>query len=87
MGESFNIEVPAFEIKDRLVKLRVIYLSESLMSQPKDEVLWTIAHEIAHSRLDHTTGGYDVEVEVDQLVAKWGFKEPKDRKQGREWYR
>lgn len=86
-GESFNIHVPVTEVKDGLVKLRVIYLSERLMNSQKDDALWTIAHEIAHSRLDHDTGGYDVEVEVDNLVQEWGFIEPKDRGVNREAYR
>ena len=86
-GESFDILVPALEVKDDLVKLRVIYLSERLMDMPKDEVLWMIAHEIAHSWLDHNSGGYDVEVEVDMQVQEWGFKEPRSRKSDREMYR
>lgn len=86
-GESFNIHLPAIEIKDDLVQLRVVYLSERLMDHPKDDVLWTIAHEIAHGRLDHDNGGYDVEVEVDRLVQEWGFIEPKDRHAERELYR
>jgi hypothetical protein len=46
---------------------------------PEPEALWTIAHEIAHSRLDHGTGGIDAEIEADKLAGQWGFEEPPTR--------
>jgi hypothetical protein len=52
--------------------------------KPKDKALWTIAHEIAHSRLNQGTGGFDAEVEADRLVEEWGFKEPEGRAAERE---
>jgi hypothetical protein len=61
------------------IRLRVIFLSEQLASVPKSEALWTIAHEIAHSRLNHMRGGFDEELEADRLVQEWGFTEPKGR--------
>jgi hypothetical protein len=48
--------------------------------------LWTVAHEIAHSWLDHGTGGFDAEVESDRLAQEWGFKEPAGRAAERERY-
>lgn len=83
-GEYMNIFVPPIEMKEGFANLRVIFLSERLMDFPKDDALWTIAHEIAHSRLDHKYGGYETELEVDRLVGEWGFVEPKERAEARE---
>lgn len=85
-GEYIEIAVHPSEFVDGFAKLRVIYLSERLAAYPRDEVLWTVAHEVAHSRLDHAGGGYDVEVDADDLVRAWGFAEPPDRGEEREKY-
>jgi hypothetical protein len=66
---------------------RVIFLSERLSRVEKDEAQWTIAHEIAHSRLDHGDGGFDAEKQADALVAEWGFPEPAVRDLERESYK
>jgi hypothetical protein len=73
--------------QDGFLMERVIFLSEQLSSMEKDEALWTIGHEIAHSRLDHGRGGFDVEEQADALAAEWGFTEPVARNLERESYR
>jgi hypothetical protein len=73
--------------QDGFLMERVIFLSEQLPSMEQDQALWTIAHEIAHSRLDHGSGGFDVEKQADAQVAEWGFTEPPARNLEREAYR
>jgi hypothetical protein len=46
---------------------RVVLLSEKLMDVSKAEALFTIAHEIAHSRTD-IEAGYESECEADKLA-------------------
>jgi hypothetical protein len=70
--------------QDGFLRERVIFLSEQLSRMDKDEALWTIAHEIAHSRLDHESGGFDSEKQADTLVGEWGFAEPPARDLERE---
>ena len=85
LGEHFEIRRPAQEIQEGLTVTRVIFLSEQLGHKPKDEVLWTIAHEIAHSRLDHfATGDCKAEIAADRLAQAWGFVEPQYRAKQRE---
>ncbi len=86
-GEFIDLLLHPQEFQDGLVRLRIIFLSEQLLAVPKEEALWTIAHEIAHSRLDHGLAGYEAEVEADRLVSEWGFTEPKERPKDREGYR
>ena len=86
-GEFIDHLMHPREFEDGLVRIRIIFLSEQLLAVLKEEALWTIAHEIRHSRLDHGVAGYDAEVEADRLAAAWGFMEPKDRPQNREGYR
>ena len=70
----------------RLFRLRVIFLTERLMSADHGEGLWTVAHEIAHSRLNHCGGGhpYEDECAADELAKTWGFAEPPERGTQRE---
>jgi hypothetical protein len=85
--EFFELRRRPSEVKERVNNIRIIFLSEKLADMPKDEVLWTVAHEIAHSRLNHSTGGFGAEVKADRLVQKWGFKEPEGRAAERERYK
>ena len=86
-GEFFELRRRPSEMKDGFINIRIIFLSEQLAEKPKDEALWTVAHEIAHSRLNHDDGGFDVEVEADRLAQEWGFKEPEGRAAERERYK
>lgn len=86
-GEFFELMRHPNEMKHGLLTIRIIFLSERLADTPKGETLWTIAHEIAHSRLDHASGGYDAEVEADSLVQEWRFEEPEGRAADREKYK
>ena len=86
-GEFFELHRHPSEMKDGFVTIRIVFLSEQLADMPKDDALWTIAHEIAHSRLNHGTGGFDAEVEADRLAQEWGFKEPEGRAAERERYK
>jgi hypothetical protein len=69
----------------------VIFLSEKLMGEPKEDALWTVAREIAHSHLGHgvrgTRNGFEAESAADKLAAQWGFAEPADRAGVRESFR
>jgi hypothetical protein len=85
-GEYIELAVHPSEFVDGFARLRVIFLSERLASRPRDEVLWTVAHEIAHSRLGHARAGHDDEVEADELVRARGFAEPADRSEERSKY-
>jgi hypothetical protein len=87
LGERFDLYVsPDASRGDSadVARLRMIFLSESLMDRPADEVLWTVAHEIAHSRLEHDRGGREAEAEADALAGAWGFVEPSGRAADRE---
>jgi hypothetical protein len=75
------------ETEDGFWVERVIFHSEYLPSMQKDEALWTIAHEIAHSRLNHPKGGFDAEKQADSLATEWGFSEPANRELEREWHK
>jgi hypothetical protein len=48
--------------------LRVIFLSEQLMDLPREDALWIIGHEIAHSWLKHEQGGHDEELPPTSLL-------------------
>lgn len=85
-AEYIEIAVHPSEFDGGFARVRLIYLSERLATEPRDQVLWTVAHEIAHSRLAHTAGGYGAECEADDLVRAWGFAEPPGRGQEREEY-
>lgn len=86
-AEYIEIAVHPSEFEGGFARVRLIYLSERLATEPRDQVLWTVAHEIAHSRLAHTAGGYDAECDADDLVRAWDFSEPPDRGREREKYR
>lgn len=78
-GEMIELCFSPDEVREGLIWLRVIFLSEQLMKLDKDEALWTIAHEIAHSRLQHEGGSFYEECAADRLANEWGFIEPSDR--------
>jgi len=86
-GQFFELWVHPKEFRENFAVLRVIFLSEQLMNMPKEEALWTVAHEIAHSWLKHEDGSYEVELAADRLVSGWGFTEPPTRKAERERYK
>ena len=86
-GEFSELRRHPSEMKDGLITIRIVFLSEQLADMPKDDALWTVAHQIAHSRLNHGTGGFDAEVEADRLAQEWGFKEPQGRAAERERYK
>jgi hypothetical protein len=60
------------------VNRRAIFVSERLVGFSREEALWTIAHDIARSRLGHDEG-CEKELKADRLVAEWGFAEPRAR--------
>lgn len=86
-GQFFEFWVHPKEFKEGFAVLRVIFLSEQLMNMRKDEALWTIAHEIAHSWLKHEDGSYDAELAADGLVEVWSFTKPPTRNAERERYK
>lgn len=87
-GEFISLMIHPVETDDELVRVRIIFLSERLSGMAREEALWTIAHEIAHSRLNHhMLGGFEQEYDADALVKAWGFVEPPDRAAARERYR
>lgn len=93
-GEAMQWFIHPREPKDCFVIVRVIFLSEQLVRMTKDEGLWTVAHEIAHSRLNYLGdehhrwgGGYEAEVKADALAEQWGFPAPPDAAARREKYR
>ncbi len=85
-AEYIELALHPSEFVDGFARLRFIYLSERLATEHRDTVLWTVAHEIAHSRLNHAAGGSDAEAEADDLVRAWGFAEPPGRSKEREKY-
>ena len=85
-AEYIELAVHPSEFEGGFARVRLIYLSERLATEPRDQVLWTVAHEIAHSRLAHAAGGHDAECEADDLVRAWGFAEPPDRGEERKKY-
>jgi hypothetical protein len=82
LGESHRLYIsPAGEKHEdsELRVIRLISLSETLWSQPRDEALWTIAHELAHSYNNDSSGTADAEEAADMLAAAWGFPTPQHR--------
>ena len=52
-----------------------IFCDPSLLNQPRDVAIGTLAHEFAHVFLRQTgNGGLKDEHEVDALACRWGFK-------------
>ena len=60
----------------------VLYLSPELLGKPKDELDFTIAHELAHAWLGHGEALGDAasaekdEREADRVAMSWGFQMP-----------
>jgi hypothetical protein len=79
LGEFIDLYFPPREYQDGLIKFRIIFISEQVMRLPEDEALWIVAHEIAHSRLNHDSGNRAAEDEADGLAKEWGFTAPPDR--------
>jgi hypothetical protein len=79
LGEYFDLYFQPEEASSGYLRVRVIFLSEQLMRLPRDEAQWTIAHEIAHSHLEHTGAGRTAECNADSLAESWGFTEPPGR--------
>ena len=78
---------PGCERDGQLGVIRFILLGEKLLSIPRDEVLHTIAHEIAHSRRNDDSSDVDAEVATDALAAAWGFPTPASRANDLKSYR
>lgn len=85
-AEYIELAVHPSDFEGGFARIQFIYLSEQLATEPRDQVLWTVAHEIAHSRIAHTAGGYDAECEADNLVQACGFAELPDRGEERKTY-
>ena len=86
MGEFMPLFFPpGGETLHDMMLVRVIFLSDGIGAEPRDDGLWTVAHEIAHSRLNHGTGLptssgiFDDELSADKLAGRWGFAEPVTR--------
>lgn len=93
MPLCFSPEAPDAE-KDAegFLHVRMIFLSEQLVREKKEDVLWTIAHEIAVSWMNHDpvaldASSPDVEGEAGRIVKRWGFEEPSGRAADRELYK
>jgi hypothetical protein len=86
-GEFIPLRFHPKEIADGLVCARVIWLDMKLAKEPEEDAIWTVAHEIAHSRLNQSSGGYDAEYQADLLAKEWGFIEPANRASERERYK
>lgn len=87
--DPHGADFPGVEIENGLIMVRMIFLSEQLVTMPPEEAEWTVAHEIAHSRLNHYRGetSCDAEVDADELATSWGFREPEDREEVGEKFR
>jgi hypothetical protein len=74
---------PPREEHGGLLVVRIIYLSEQLRKESKERAMFTIVHEIAHSRCGHQIGDgvteRDCEDQADALASSWGFAIPDDR--------
>jgi Zn-dependent peptidase ImmA (M78 family) len=78
----FSIQGPR-TLDDGRVSFRIIMLSPSIQDAPLERAVFTIAHEIAHSWLEHGPTGtredFDtLEAEADALSAEWGFPRPQE---------
>jgi Zn-dependent protease with chaperone function len=84
LGEYFELFYRPHEQEHGLTKARIIFLSEQLMKMSREQALFTIAHEIAHSRLNHNKGSSSqAERDADTLAAVWGFLPPPNVKSPR----
>ena len=61
----------------------LVCLNSEILKDPKDEIIYTIAHELAHVYLEHSKFGGAVlskednnkrEIDTDKQVIKWGFE-------------
>ena len=76
----FSILVPRV-LDDGRINFRIIMLSPCIQDAPLEHAVFTIAHEIAHSWLEHGPTGtredFDaLEMQADALAADWGFPRP-----------
>ena len=64
-GRCFSLPAPVEHL---------IVLNESMLTQPKTEIIHTIVHELAHKAVDGDGTGLR-EKDAEELVRKWGFEE------------
>lgn len=64
-GRCFSLPFPVEHL---------IVLNESMLTQPKTEIIHTIVHELAHKAVDGDGTGLR-EKDAEELVRKWGFEE------------
>lgn len=63
-----------------MIPVWLICLRNDLITNDKDEIIYTIAHELAHAYLEHsgTSSSLEqaktLEIEADQKVLDWGFE-------------
>ena len=82
---AFPISIPVGHVPDdKQITRRVIILSPSLSEASREQAMFTIAHEIAHSWLKHgdvkTKEEFDAqETEADAQAAEWGFPRPQKK--------
>ena len=70
----YNLELSHYPDK---AKITFILLVSDLCNGPKEEIIYTIAHEFAHVYLKHPNMKEDVntiEIEADKQVIAWGFE-------------
>lgn len=85
-GMIFHMSVPTprTDPPKACQELRLIYLAENSPQKPREDVIYTIAHEIAHSWLGdigllNADKAHEIEQSADDQVTAWGFEVPKDR--------
>ena len=77
---------------DIMVGIWLVCLSPDILKGPKEQSLYTIAHELAHVYLEIPKTASMIEDfsekerEVDQQVIKWGFKSELRQKQFNQFY-
>jgi len=55
---------------------KLLYFSPLLFEKSQEQILFTIAHEIAHAVLDTDDFSPREEGEADKMAEQWGFKRP-----------
>jgi len=76
IGEYLPISLARFRYKEDkkgFLNVRFVIFSDQLMRLSLKEARFTVAHEIAHVRLNQECGGATNERAADNQAAQWGF--------------
>jgi hypothetical protein len=60
----------------------IVLLNESILNEPEEYIIHTIAHEFAHRVLEHRGISSLAEKEAEELLVMWGFGQASENQKG-----